>query len=215
MNAPSEAARTYNSDFRRRQAEATRVRVIEAAAELFGTQGYAGTSLARIAEHAGVSVETVRNHGPKAALLRAATEYAAFGLESGGDWEHFESAQPIIAATRKEDLVGLSADDQTALAARGASVWRAIAGAATSDPEIEITYRSLCADIRSQNAKILRIFADRGWLRADMAFDEAVDFFTVVVNFDTYIRIVLVEQRPVEEYRAYIARMLRYLLGLD
>ncbi|MBO9577760.1 MAG: TetR/AcrR family transcriptional regulator [Microbacteriaceae bacterium] len=214
MNAPGDAPRTYHSDLRRHQAEATRIRVVEAAVELFGAQGYAGTSLARIAEQAGVSVETVRNHGPKAALLRAATEYAAFGLESGGDWEGFEEAQPILAVASKEDLVAPSAANMTAVAARGAAVWRAISGAATSDPEIAETYRALCADIRSQNAKILRIFADRGWLREGMTFQEAVDFFTVVISFDTYIRVVLVEQRPVEEYQGYLERMLRYLLGL-
>ncbi|HEV7386878.1 MAG TPA: TetR/AcrR family transcriptional regulator, partial [Phenylobacterium sp.] len=41
---------------RQTQKEATRNRVIEAARELFDTQGYQGTTIRDIATHAGVSV---------------------------------------------------------------------------------------------------------------------------------------------------------------
>jgi AcrR family transcriptional regulator len=44
---------------RRTQKEATRNRVIEAARELFDTQGYQGTTIREIARHAGVSVGSV------------------------------------------------------------------------------------------------------------------------------------------------------------
>ena len=54
------------------QAEQTRQRVVAAAAELFAAEGYARTTLAKIAAAAGVSTETVQTHGPKAALMVAA-----------------------------------------------------------------------------------------------------------------------------------------------
>jgi len=63
--------RAYDSTRRQEQAQDTRRRIIAAARELFLRQGYAKTTIAQIAETAGVAVETVygafRN---KATLLR-------------------------------------------------------------------------------------------------------------------------------------------------
>lgn len=51
--------RQYNSARRREQAAETRLRIIRAAHDLFVAQGYGRTTIAEIAEAAGVAVETV------------------------------------------------------------------------------------------------------------------------------------------------------------
>jgi len=56
---PAEAAGGRASGARQTQKEATRNRVIEAARELFDTEGYQGTTIREIAKHAGVSVGSV------------------------------------------------------------------------------------------------------------------------------------------------------------
>src|ERR1700754_3430673 len=73
----SGAPRAYRSQLRQQQAEATRSRVLAAAAELFAAEGYARTTLAKIAAAAGVSAETVQGQGPKAALLMATIDHVA------------------------------------------------------------------------------------------------------------------------------------------
>lgn len=73
------ATRPYRSTLRQEHAEQTRRRILEAAAEVFSSRGYASASLADIAAAAGVSVESVKVHGPKRALL-----LAAFELTFGG-----------------------------------------------------------------------------------------------------------------------------------
>ena len=78
--------RAYQSDLRQRQAAETRQRIIVAAAALFSELGYAGTTLAKIAQRAQVSVETVQKSGPKSALIRAAVEYTSFGIEGDQAW---------------------------------------------------------------------------------------------------------------------------------
>jgi AcrR family transcriptional regulator len=55
----SPPAAVVASSLRRTQKEATRNRVIDAARELFDTQGYQGTTIREIARHAGVSVGSV------------------------------------------------------------------------------------------------------------------------------------------------------------
>ncbi len=69
MAAPT-TKRSYNSSRRTLQAAQTRDEVLRAATELFRETGWAGTTLAAIAERAGVSVETVyKGFGSKKGLL--------------------------------------------------------------------------------------------------------------------------------------------------
>nr|BFF18256.1 hypothetical protein GCM10025730_17770 [Promicromonospora thailandica] len=95
MSVTGSPTRGYRSDLRRRQAAETRARIVAAAAELFGELGYAGTTLARIAERAQVSVETVQKAGPKAALMRAAVEVSSFGVEERSSSPTSTRARPF------------------------------------------------------------------------------------------------------------------------
>ena len=79
----AEGSRGYVSRLRSQQAAETRDRVVRAAAELFAERGYAGTTLPEIGRRAGVSTETVQNHGPKVELLRAAIAVVSFGAGPG------------------------------------------------------------------------------------------------------------------------------------
>ena len=72
--------RPYQSPLRRAQAQSTRLTIIEAAARLFVTRGYAGTSMDDIATAAGVGRATVfASVGGKAAILKAAYDIAIVG----------------------------------------------------------------------------------------------------------------------------------------
>ena len=73
--------RAYTSDLRTEQAARTRERVVRAAAHELTEHGYERTTLARVAARAGVSLETVKAHGPKRALLLAAFELTFAGSE--------------------------------------------------------------------------------------------------------------------------------------
>ena len=65
---------------RRQRAEATHWRIVKAAYTLFCEQGYAGTTMAQIAQAAGVAVQTVYFvFHTKAALLGRAYEFAVKG----------------------------------------------------------------------------------------------------------------------------------------
>jgi AcrR family transcriptional regulator len=70
--------RRYRSPRRKQQAEATRRAILDAAIELFTSQGFAATSIREIAERADVSEQTVYNSfGDKIGLLvSAGTSYA-------------------------------------------------------------------------------------------------------------------------------------------
>src|SRR3954471_20894515 len=66
------ARRHYRSQLREERAADTRRRITRAAGELFAAHGFAGTTVAGIAERAGVSEATVyATFGTKGAIVRA------------------------------------------------------------------------------------------------------------------------------------------------
>src|SRR6476646_10050186 len=81
--APSTTApakRQYASTLRARQAADTKAQVLAAAAELFEESGWSGTTVAAIAQRAGVAVETVYSgFGSKKQVLRAVVDFAVVG----------------------------------------------------------------------------------------------------------------------------------------
>src|SRR4051794_32670661 len=97
--------RTYRSELRRQQAEQTRSRIVAAAAELFAAEGYARTTLPKIAAAAGVSAETVQGQGPKAALLIAAAEFAAFGVIGEVDILNLDIGRKVVTIVDREAAV--------------------------------------------------------------------------------------------------------------
>src|SRR4051794_26651436 len=84
---PGAGKRAYVSPVRAEQAAVTRSRVTEAAAACFAEGGWSGTTLARIAQRAGVTPQAVHlSVGPKPALLKAAL-VSAVGAGAADDPE--------------------------------------------------------------------------------------------------------------------------------
>ena len=76
----TESVRAYHSPRRRLQAAQTRAAVLDAAAHLFSEFGWADTSMRRVAQSAGVSIETVyAGFGSKGDLLAAVMDVAVVG----------------------------------------------------------------------------------------------------------------------------------------
>ena len=72
--------RTYRAPGREAAAARTRTAIVDAARDLFESRGWSGTTVAAVADAAGVSQKTIEAvFGTKAALLQAAVEYAIRG----------------------------------------------------------------------------------------------------------------------------------------
>ena len=80
LPAPQYGRRKYRSPLRQAQARRTQARILEAATQAFRTHGYTGTTVAAVAEAAGVSVAAVELAFPtKPDLLKAAIDVAIAG----------------------------------------------------------------------------------------------------------------------------------------
>src|SRR3954453_14204593 len=130
------AKRTYDSSRRRRQAAETRAEVLTAAITLFQESGWAGTTVAAIADAAGVAVETIYSgFGSKKALLREAAEAPVAGdAEPVPYIDRPEFAQLGVGPVAERIRAGVKivADTNERLA----GVWRAVREAAEREQEI-------------------------------------------------------------------------------
>src|SRR3954468_19555897 len=95
----SDVKRSYDSSGRQAQARARRLAVVLAARDLFQRKGFRATTIAAVAERAGVSAESVyKGFGTKAALAKA-----VFDLAVAGDDEPVPVAQrPAMGAIHSE-----------------------------------------------------------------------------------------------------------------
>lgn len=127
--------RRYGSKRRAEQARETRLRIIRAAHDLFISDGYGRTTMAQVAENAGVAVETVyaafRN---KRELLRQVW----YGTFRGDEEDIRLLDRPEIRAVLAEpDLatrLRAHSDVLTPVFRRITPLFRALQGAATSEP---------------------------------------------------------------------------------
>jgi AcrR family transcriptional regulator len=128
--------RSYDSRRRREQAEETRLRVLAAASDTFRERGWEGTSIATIAERAGVSEETVyARFGSKRALLGAAVERAVRGDDSRPVPEQ-DAPRAVAATDDLDERIRLFVTDVSARLERAAPLVAAVSAASRSEPDL-------------------------------------------------------------------------------
>ena len=209
MQVRAEQSRPYRSALRQRQAEETRQRVVQAALMLFGSRGYRATTYADVAAEAGVSVKTVQEHGPKAALLQAAVELASFGVEGEEDFFATDLGRSMVAVQDPDEFAVRLGAVMLAVNAPSAGVWMTFAGAAHGDRELTRVRARMLELIRSQVEHVLRWVDNRGWLRRDVPFDDLVEAVCIITCVETYVRFVEQDGRSSDRYRSFVARTVR------
>ncbi len=201
-------ARTYTSALRTAQAADTRRRILAAAGELFANDGYATTSLARIADAAGVSVETVKSHGPKSALILAAFDQAFTGEEAAdGDGEraiHERDLGTRLLESSDAELLQNWVAFIAGANERISRLWIALLDASMGDPAVEEGLEALQARRRSDFRASQAAFRERGLARRpgdDEAYAAALSF---LVSPSSYVQLVLDAGWSMRQYRDWL-----------
>lgn len=201
----------YRSALRAEQAAQTRQRVVSAAAERFGADGYARTTLARLAEAAGVSVETVQAQGSKRSLLVAAVQQLSFG-DSGTRVLSTAQAEAIFEASTPGEWCRRAADLVGELNSATYRLWRALCSAAADDPKVDHECVELSGFIRDECRRIVAELAATGRLRSDVDVDELGDSLWVLVGSENYDKVIHRLDWTHERYVAWLRRSLDDLL---
>jgi len=170
------AKRAYHSPRRGEQSAATRHSVLNAARDLFVSEGYSATTVAEIAERARVSVDTVyATVGRKPALLRELVETAISGTEKAVPAEQRDYVARVRSATSARDKITIYAHAITGIQERLAPVFLALRDAATTDQECA----AMWAEIAKRRATNMGTFAAdlraTGELRTDLSDQQVAD----------------------------------------
>ncbi len=204
MAAKVKRRRRYDSARRQEAAQERRAAVVEAASRLFMREGFSGTTIARIAEDAGVSEEMVyKVFGNKIALVRAIRDKALAG-------------EGPVHAERRSDLMQASQNDPRAIirgwgaltmevAPRVAPVLLLVREAAASDPELARLDKEMDASRLTRMTHNARTLLNGGHLRAGITLDAATDVLWTYSSPQLYELLVIGRGWSVERYGRFIA----------
>ena len=210
MKEESNQRRRYNSQLRRAQAEQTRTLVLDAAATLFVKRGYGGTSIAAIAQHAGVSAESVYGHfGTKRVLLGELVRRAVRGPDPAPVPEQ-KGPRALAATANQHEQLRLFAADIVLRLERAAPLVAVVAGAARSDPELAQLLTTLHADRVRNLGVLVDALAANGPLR--LRRDDAVETVWALTSPELHQLLVRERGWTRQRYVGWLAASLDALL---
>lgn len=171
-------SRRYRSRLREERAAETRSRIAAAARELFSEHGFAGTTVAAIANQAAVSAPTVyATFGSKGAILRALLTQLEEDADATGWRARIDAAQDPPAKLRA--FAGWT----TAMLSTSSSVIAA-AQQASSDPAMTELRRQGDQHRRRALRQLVATIADR--LRPDLTEQQALDRAWMLTGVELY-----------------------------
>lgn len=199
--------RKYHSPLRADQARETRRRVLEAAFRLFVDRGYAGTTIAAVAERAGVSAETIYvSFGGKRGLLEGVIEMAIAGDDDPATHEDAwwtKIAESPGVRERLEKMVEYSCR----ILARTRPIHTVIRGAA--DKEVfaaALSGRLLHDRLTAQTARVRQYLGDH--LRQGLSVAEAGQRFCALASPELYYVLTVEFGWTADQHRKWLTDLL-------
>ena len=166
--------RRYDSSLRTAQAGQTRLRILDAAQQLFAHRGYAATTMDAIASTAGVATDTVyASFGSKAGVLHRLLDVRVGGDDSPVALLEREGPKAVRALPTQKSQVAGFATDITEILERARPVDDIMRGAAAVDPEIA-ALRGRMQQTRYDNIRQFVLWLSaKGPFRGGMSEEEA------------------------------------------
>ncbi len=199
--------RHYDASRRRAQAARTQSTILDVARRQFFENGYAATTVTRVAAEADTSVETV---------------YKAFGGKSGlvrALWERGLDGRFAVPAPERSDLMSSTQTDAvsvlrgwgaftTELAPEVAPVMLLVRGAAATDPDMAALLAEAEGQRRTRMRRNARLLQQRSWLRPGIGLAQATDILWTYSSPELYDLLVLKSGWPVKRYGEFIGNAL-------
>jgi AcrR family transcriptional regulator len=180
-----QSRRRYNSPLRADQARQTRARILDAAYRLFAERGYAGTTIASVAQEAGVSPETIYlTLGGKRGLLEGVIE-TAIAPEADPTTQEDALWKELAEMPEARDRLEAMVEYSCAILARTGSVHAVIRGAADKEPfAAELGRRLLHERLAAQIERVRICLRDD--LRPGLSVAEAGQRYCALASPELY-----------------------------
>ncbi|KMO75399.1 TetR/AcrR family transcriptional regulator [Mycolicibacterium chlorophenolicum] len=168
--------RGYRSPLRTAQAQATRRRIVAAAADLFVSSGFEGTSVDAIADAAGVSRKTVFTAvGGKTELLALAMDWAVAGDDAPVPLAARPDVRALLDLPHPGAVLDAWAAVLTEIDARVDGLFAVLEGAAASDEAAHALFDRMSTQRRTGAAAVVDAVGALGGLRDGLSRSEAID----------------------------------------
>ncbi len=206
--------RRYDSSKRQEQARRTRWEILQAAKDLLLERGYAATTMASIADRAGVSTETVYTSiGPKREVVKQVVDVAIAGDDEPVPIAERDFVQRIGAATSVKQKFAIFAEHAVDAHSRTAPLWHVLEQGAGSEQELA----ELLAGLEQQRVVGMTMATTdlraQGALRDDMTDAEVRDVLWASISGGLYRQLVLERGWPEDRFRDWLAEFWVSMLG--
>lgn len=198
----------YDNSARAAKARATRARVIDAARASFLDRGYAGTTIALVAEEAAVSQETIyKTFGSKAALLKAVYDVTLAGDDDDVPLAQRPEALAALQAPSGEEAIAAYAALAMTISRRTDPLVRMIMGSRDTDAALSSFVDTIHQERRTGSAFWVGHLHAAGWLRDDLDIERAADILWALNSYEP--RWLLTDRGwSPEEFTSWLARTL-------
>ena len=177
--------RPYRSPARAEKAEQTRKAILDAAKQLFLTSGYVPTTIAGIAERAGVAVDTVyKSFGGKPGLVRAIYERGLAGTGPTPAYERSDEMRERETDQRK--IMRKWGHLPAEVAAEVTPIRLLMRSAAAADPDIAEILDTSNQERLVRMRHHARFLAARGYLRDGVSVAHAADILWTCSSAELY-----------------------------
>lgn len=201
--------RDYNSSRRREQAEQTRRDIINAAREELFANGYTGTSVAGVAQAAGVSPHTVyKAFGDKAALVKTVIDVAMAGDFDETPVPQRERAQRIFAESDPAAKIDLYTRGLAETLGRSGRLHLMVKSAAEADPAVRELWNRLESERLAGMRRLSQHLAEAGCLSAGVIAEEARDVLWAYNSPELFELLVVKRGWDLDRYRSWVAKAL-------
>ena len=207
LSSPS--PRAYDSPLRRAKAQETERRVLAAAESLFRERGYVGTSLAAVAEVAGINARTVyKVFGSKLTLLSRLVDVAMVGdQEAVPVADRPWAAAAFDAATGRERVRAFATAIRRVMESAG-SAFRIAAQAAAANPEAAALWTTGQRLRLEDSTAFVASLHHAGMLRADRRRPEAIATVWLVTSPETFTQLTDGLGWTIDRYGRWVDRTL-------
>ena len=192
MEDAKKPTRRYDSPRRREQAAATRREILETARRLFEEQGYAATTMAAIADEAGVALKTVYVvFDTKAGVLRALWNLLLRGDDEERPIAEHAWYREVLEQPDPVQQLELNARNSRAGKVRLGSMFELIRSAAPIEPEIAELWEGIQTEYHANQRAIVQSISRKGALKPGLRIDRAADLLWAINNPDVWQLLVV------------------------
>ena len=197
--------RSYDASRRRTAAAQNQARVVEAATRLMVARGYASTTIADVAETAGVSVPLVyAAFGNKAGLLKRVLDATIVGDADPIALRDRPEVAEVRAARSARRQCALTARVIAGVQARMAEFFAVLRDAAGTDPEVAVLVARQDDGRRAGMGEFVSVLSASGHLCTGLDPERAADAVWALTDPAMYHRLVAQRGWTREEYEQWL-----------